>query len=123
MNEIANDRCQKTVWEQGWKRKCAHRAVPGTMLCKMHSPEAVAARRARLEAKWDAKNEYAAKLSAERKAKAEADARKLAMWDELLAALRSAHAALGHVHGAFGLEPLCPEGCDLAAVIARAEGR
>ena len=84
----------------------------------MHSPEGVAARKAKLHAKWDREQKYRVAITERRAAEAEERERKLAAFPDLLAALKAAIEPGSHT-------PETWDACHAAAVaaIAKAEGR
>ena len=54
---VSPERCDETVAEPGtWPRfhQCVRKRLPGTTKCKQHGAEAVAARRAKGDAKYEA---------------------------------------------------------------------
>jgi hypothetical protein len=41
--------CKETTFDRGWPRKCSNKAVGDHGMCRVHSPEAVARRRAKAD--------------------------------------------------------------------------
>lgn len=86
MSEVT--RCAKKVWSEGCSSNCKRPVKDGSTLCTIHSPEGVAARRAKLEAKWDRRRAAMEAVSASRAAEADEIRRKLAAFPALVESLK-----------------------------------
>lgn len=77
MSKGARDRCTKVLWRDHWRIRCSHPTQAGRVFCHLHTPEAVAHRRAKRQEKWDREAAVRQKLAEE------ADARRKSLTEEL----------------------------------------
>ena len=60
MSKIKGEQCSKRIFEdRGWNHLCEKKAVierDGKLHCKIHDPEYIKEKNAKLQAKWDAKS-------------------------------------------------------------------
>lgn len=83
-------RCTQRVFTAEYGRQCSRKAVLGGDLCAIHTPEGVAARKAKLHAKWDARQKAYEERAAARRAQEERQARALIVAEEVVPELVAA---------------------------------
>lgn len=115
-------RCSASVHRGGWRAQCSRKAIIGGDLCAIHTPEGVAARKAKLHAKWDAQQKADEERIAARRAQEERQARALIVAEEVMPdLLAAAKMARGYLTGDMVTRMEAMRA--LSQAIALAEGR